>query len=272
MAVGKVITPGLPFSNVVASGIATAKITPGRTLEGILLELGGTTFAYSNITLIRVKANAKVIMEMTGAQAQALLNYDGLTFPATVLPIMFAAIEGRDLVDEMIGAFDTSQGVASITIEVTISGATSPTLAMHLIESAAQGSAASTVMKKVLRYPWNVSSGGQLPVDIPFGPNNGAIVKRLHVFYGVASNLTEAVVKENGVVVYDTLSSVAQAFNQLYKKSNQSNCFTIDFVPDDNMKNAMDTTQDKSLSLLLTFGAADSGYVVAEYLDTLGNL
>ena len=276
MSVGKLLRKGLPFANVTSSGIATASIMPGRTLEGMELILGGTSFAYSHITLIRLKANGKTFWEGSGVQADKLNKFQGLTYAASTLPIMFVEILGRDLLDEMVGAFDTSNGIANITIEVTISGATAPTLEMYLIESAPQAAAVAPVMTKLLRYPFSISSAGQLPIVLPFGPINGAIIKRIHIEHATASNVTAVTVKENGVVVHESVKAVNDSHNTLYRATNQQSAtpywYSIDMIPDENLKNAMDTRTDRTLELIPTFGAAESGMVLVEYLDTLGNL
>lgn len=271
MSVGKLVRQGLPFSNVVATGIASAQISPGRTIEGIQLMMGGT-FTYAMISLIRVRANGKTFFEGSGTEIDRINKFQGLNYPATVLPLMFTEVMGRDLVDQMMGAFDTSTGIANITIEVTIAGATSPTLSMFLIESAPQAESVSQVIKKLLRYPFSVSAGGQLNIQLPFGPVNGAVIQRIHIQHGVANNVTACVVKENGVVVHESTLASNTAFNQLYRSANQTNWYSVDMVADENVKNAMDTRTDRSLELVPTFGAADSGFVLVEYLDTLGNL
>jgi hypothetical protein len=48
--------------------------------------------------------------------------------------------------------------------------------------------------------------------------------------------------------------------------------YTIDFVVEGNIRNALDTRNAKSLEWLFDFSAADTGTVYVEYLDPLGNL
>jgi hypothetical protein len=163
-------------------------------------------------------------------------------------------------------------GIANLTIEVTIAGASAPTLVASVIESQPQPGQYSPIMAKVLRYPFSVSAGGKLSVALPFGANNGAIVKRLHIEHGVASNVTAVDIKENGVIVHESARGVNDAHNQLFGRTNQTNTYTVDFMVDNNLRNCMDTRGDRSLELLPTFGAADSGFVIVEYLDVLGNL
>jgi len=52
----------------------------------------------------------------------------------------------------------------------------------------------------------------------------------------------------------------------------QANMETIDFVLEGNIREALDTRDARSMEWLFDFSAADSGYVMVEYLDVLGNL
>lgn len=275
MSVGKIVRPALPLSNVAANNTATGQITPGRTIEGIILKCGGTFDVQTHISLVRIKANGKTIIEGTGAQLSALDEFRGSTHSDTYLHIDFTeSRKGRDFLDQMVGAWDTSLGVANITIEVTIGAATSPTLVVYTVESAPQAANEASrpyagMMHKVLRYPWSIAAAGAQNIPLPFGPVNGAIVKRLHITH---ANLTQAVVKQDSVVIFDALLADAQFINTQYRSVNQSGILTLDFMPDGNMKNALDTRTARSLELQATLSGADSGFVIAEYLDNLGNL
>jgi hypothetical protein len=276
MGVGKLVRYGLPFSNVVASGVATNNVTPGRTIETLRLRLGGTTFTKAMITDLKVKANGKVIVEGTGAQLDAIMVYRGIATAATFLDIPFADFALNSELDRMVGAFDSSMGIANITTEVTIAGATAPTLTPILIESAQQktrtGESApfAPLISKVLRYPFNISSGGRLPVTVPFGPQSGSIIKRLHVAH--SGTMTGATVKQDGLVIHESVTAENQYFLQMHGRSPQANIYTIDFVADGDVRKALDTRDARSLEWLFDFSAAGSGTVYVEYLDPLGNL
>lgn len=275
MSVGKLTRYGLPFSNVVASGTATNQITPGRTLENFRLRLGGT-FTKAMITMLRVKANGKTIVEGTGSQIDAINAYRGEATSASFLDLQFADYEMLSELDRMVGAFDTSLGIQNITTEVTIAGATSPTLTPILVESANQKAPSgemapfAPLISKLLAYPFNVSTGGKLSVNVPFGPQSGAIIKRAHVFHG--GTMTGATVKQDGLVIHESVTVENQFDQTKAGRVPQSNCYTIDFVLDGNIKKALDTRDAKSLEWLLDFSAASSGTVLVEYLDPLGNL
>jgi hypothetical protein len=287
MSVGKLIRKGLPFSNVAANSIATVQIMPGRTIEGIQINMVGTgltlsSLAASSVGLIRLKANGKIFYEATGHQVDKMARFQGLTYPAAsatniFLPIMFTEIFGRDLLDEMVGAFDTSSGIQNITMEMNIGTVTTiTTCEIYLLESAPQNQAVSPVMLKVLRYPFAVAAGGGINIPLPFGEVSGSIIKRIHMEHAVANNITAVNIKENGVVVHESTKLVNDAVNQLFRAVNQQAAtpfwYSVDMIADENIKNAMDTRKDRTLELVPTFAAADSGFVIVEYLDTLGNL
>lgn len=276
MSVGKLIRYGLPFSNVVASGTATNQVTPGRTVENLRLRLGGTTFTKAMISGIKIKANGKVIVEGTGSDIDKINAYRGHVADAAFLDLFFADYQLNNELDRMVGAFDTSVGISNITSEITIAGATAPTLSPILIESAAQkasnGEAApfAPLISKLLRYPFNIATGGRLPVNVPFGPQSGSIIKRLHVFHG--GNMTGATVKEDGLVVHESVKAENEYEQKRFGRVPQTNVYTLDFVADGDIRKALDTRNARSLEWLFDFSAADSGTVYVEYLDPLGNL
>lgn len=277
MSVGKLQRYGLPFSNVVATGTATNMITPGRTIENMRLKLGGGSLTKTMLTSIKLKANGKVFVEATGLQIDAINKYRGESVNAAYLDIPFADYSMQDEFSRMVGAFDTSQGIANITSEVVITGATTPTLTPILTESAAQknmaGEAAAfaPLMSKLLSYPFSVATGGTLPVTVPFGAQNGAIIKRLHV-YNSGGLMTGATVKQDGLVIHESLLAENDAYNTRMGRTPQTNYYTIDFCSDGAIKKALDTRDARSLEWLFAFSAADSGTVLVEYLDPLGNL
>jgi hypothetical protein len=278
MSVGKLIRYGLPFSNVVAAGTATNNITTGRTLENFQLKLGGTTLTKAMISLFRMKANGKVIIEGTGTELDKLNAYRGAgTTNAAFLDIFFADYSLNNELDRQVGAFDTSQGIANITTEVTVAGATAPQITPILVESGQQKARTGEalpfagLLSKVLRYPYNIATGGRLPVTVPFGPQNGAIIKRLHI---VSNNnvVTGVTVKQDSLVVHESVKAENDFMLTRHGRVPQANMYTVDFVVDGDIKKALDTRDARSLEWLIDFSGADSGNILVEYIDTLGNL
>lgn len=276
MSVGKLTRYGLPFANVVANGQATNNVTPGRTLEVLRLKLGGTALTKAMISLLKIKANGKPVLEATGTQLDKVNAYRGEATNAAFLDLQFADYSMLSEVDRMVGAFDTSLGISNITSEITIAGATAPQITPILIESANQKNPDGTLkgvapyISKLLSYPFNIGNGGKLPVSVPFGPQNGAIIKRMHIFH--TGNMTGATVKQDAIVIHESIK-VENEFDQTKAgRVPQANCYTIDFVLDGNVSKALDTRDAKSLEWLFDFSAADNGTVLVEYLDPLGNL
>lgn len=276
MSVGFLTRYSLPFANVVASGVATANITPGRLLENVKLCLGGTAFTKAMITQVRVKANGKVVMEGTGTELDKINAYRGETTDAAFLDISFADYWLNNEFDRKVGAFDTSSGISNITFEVTIAGATAPTLKAIVTESAAQkdksGEAApyAALISKILKYPFNISTGGRLPFTVPFGAQSGSIIKRLHVFHG--GNMSGITVKQDAMVIHETVKAENEQEQKRFLRKPQTNVYTVDFTVQSAIKHALDTRDARSLEWLPDFSAADSGSVIVEYLDPLGNL
>lgn len=275
MSVGKLKRYGLPFLNVAASQNATANITPGRTLETYRLGLGGT-FTKPQIALIRMKVNARPVIEISGDQLDKINTYKGKTASATFLDIDTADFSLNNEFDRHVGSWDTSIGVDNMTAEVQLSaGPVSPTLTPILIESGSQksteGEAApyAGIMTKILRYPYNISAGGKLNLQLPFGAS-GAIMKRAHFFHG--GNMIGCTVKQDGMAVHE--STLAQNNYDLTAagKVPQSNVYHIDFVADGSVAKALDTRKCKSMEWIPEFSAADTGTLVIEWLDVLGNL
>lgn len=276
MAVGQLHRVGLPFSNVVATGTAIANVTPGRTVEQMTLELGGGALTKAMLTGVRVKANGKPVVDASGPQLDAIAKYRGHAANAAFLDIFFSDLLGRNPIDQQSGAFDTSNNVQNVTVEVDIAGATTPTLKMLLTESAAQKSSQSQaplsgLVAKTLRYPYSVAAGGQISIPLPFGPTSGAIIKRVHVSH---TNLTAFTVKQDGVIVFE--GTVAEIQYEQTKRAParvpQSGFLTADFVLDCEIAKALDTRDARSLEWFPTFSGADSGFLIVEYLDALGNL
>lgn len=275
MSVGKLTRNGLPMANVVATGMATNQVTPGRTLQLLQFALGGT-ITKAMITMFKLKANGRTLIEATGTELDKINTYRGHVLNSTFLDIPFYDEKMLTELDRAVTSFDTSQGVANITTEMTIVGAVSPTVKPIVVETAAQkdvsGAAApyAALVGKILRYPFSQASGGTLPITVPFGPQSGAIIKRVHIFHN--GNMTGATVKQDGMIVHESLTTENNAMLTRSGRTPQTNMYTIDFVSDGNIRNALDTRDARSLEWLLTFAAADNGIILVEYLDKLGNL
>ncbi|CAN7304825.1 major capsid protein P2 [Acidovorax delafieldii] len=258
----------LPFTNVVASGVATASLPVGMSYNRIVLQLGGGAFTKSMITDIKVRLNGKVVYQNTGSRLDLINTYRGRASAAGFLVIDFTEPTAKLMGEQFIGNINTAVGVSSLTLEVTISGATTPTLDSW---SEVGPPAPLGVIAKQLLFTTSVGGSGKFPFKLIDVANRGAIIKRVHFAHG--GNVTALEVKKNGVVIHDNVPTATNSFYQLdYKKVAQTNLYTYDPCVDDNYTNAIKTQDMVSLEFNLTTSAADTITACMEVLDLLGNM
>lgn len=258
----------LPFVNVVASGVATVSLPIGMSFNRIILALGGTTFTKSMITDIKVRLNGKVIFQNTGSRLDAINNYRKRGSSANYLVLDFVEPDAKDMAEQFIGNINTAQGVSSLTMEVTIAGATAPTL-----DSWAEVGppAPLGVIAKQIQFTTSFGGSGKFPFKLIDVANKGAIIKRVHFAHG--GNVTQLEVKKNSIVIHDNVPTAVNTFYQLdYNKVAQSNMYTYDPCLDNNYTNAIKTQDMVSLEFNLTTSAADTCTATVEVLDLLGNM
>ena len=79
----------LPFTNVVANGVATVSLPVGMSYNRIFLNLGGTSFTKAMITDVKVRLNGKVIFQNTGSRLDLINTYRKRGVSANFLVIDF---------------------------------------------------------------------------------------------------------------------------------------------------------------------------------------
>lgn len=263
----------LPFQNVIANGTATLSMQNllGSTIDRMTLQLGGT-FTKAQITGLRVKANAKTIFDDTGSRIDARMQYRGIAANAAFLTVDFSEIRAKALIAQKAGSLDTTLGIRQLTMEVDIGGATNPTLAgwADLSEpQALSGSAYAPLIAKVLNVSQSIAAAGTFPIDLGWGRKTPTVVKRLHFFSSV---ITHAEVRKQGIPIFEVLPDAVNDFIQgEFQRTPQSNCFTVDFMPDGNVSNALLLNPDIPMEFYGTFSGSGTVTTVAELLDTLEN-
>jgi len=257
----------VPFNNVVANGVATVNLPIGMSYNRIHLQLGGT-FTKSMITDIKVKLNGKVIFQNTGARLDLINTYRGFAVSASFLVIDFTEPRAPILAEQYVGNLNTAEGVSSLTLEVTIAGATSPTLESW--SELGPPGRLGVIYKQLLFVSSNTGSG-KFPIRLIDVANRGPIVKRVHFAHG--GNLTAMEVKKNGIVIFDNVPTVVNTFlNGQYQKTAQTNLYSYDPTCTDNYGEAVRTNDMTSLEFNGTYSASDTTSAVLEVLDVLGNL
>lgn len=257
-----------PFQNVSANGLATLSLPIGMSFNKVMLVLGGTTFTKSMITLINVKVNGKIILQTTGSRLDLQNQYRGLTANAGFLTLDFTEPRAKTMVEQYLGNINTASGVSSLTVEVTIAGATAPTLDSY---SELGPPAALGVMAKQIPFTQAFASSGKMPMKLIDITNRGGIIKRVHFAHG--GNLTAVEVKKNGIVIWDNVPTAVAGFWQgEYVKTQQTNLYSYDPCADNNYANAVKTADATALEFNPTFSAADTVTATVEVLDVLGNM
>lgn len=258
----------LPFANVVASGVASVSLPIGMSYNRIILALGGTAFTKAMITDIKAKLNGKVVYQNTGSRLDLINTYRKRAVSAAYLVLDFTEPDAKDMAEEFIGNLNTAQGVSSLTLEVTISGATAPTLDSY---SELGPPAALAAIAKQLLFTTSFGGAGKFPMKLIDIANRGAIIKRVH--FAHLGNVTALEVKKNGVVIFDNIPTAVNTFYQAdYSKVAQANLYTYDPCLDNNYSNAIRTQDATSLEFNLTVSAADTVTAVLEAVDLLGNM
>lgn len=261
-----IIQKNLPFFNVVASGVATLSLPVGMTYERIIFLLGGTSFTKAMITDLKVKINGKVIVQTTGTILNTLMVYRGMATDATHLVLDFSELFARDEVGQSLGAIGTAEGVSTFTIEMTITGATAPTLDSWSVLS---GPKKLGVVSKILSYAATFGAAGKFPFQLPYGNNGGSIIKRATFIH---TNMTGLEVKKNGLVIHDTTDAINKYFQTENKKTTATGYYICDFVVDNNQSGMLVTADARSMEWNITLSATDTVTAQVEYLDVLGNL
>lgn len=262
------------FQNVVAAGIATCDLNGllGYTIKRLIIQLGGTSFTKSMITSIQLKANGKVIYDTTGPRLDTRNQYRGITANAGFLTIDFSEIRAKTELGMNLGGIDTTQGMSNLKLEVTISGATAPTLVGFTEVLAPQLDPAQVatrgLISKVHATTLTIGAAGQFSIPVPhLAPaDGGSIIKRIAFF---SSNMTALLIKKNGIVIEDSVKALND-FNQTeYRKVPQAGVYMFDPIIDDVQSQVLNTRNAQTMEVLGTFSAGETITVEAELLEPL---
>lgn len=202
------------FQNVVASGIAICEIPRySKTLFGAGLRLGGTTFLPSQITDVRLRlGGSKTLWVAAGSDLRTMnaykAYYDG---NAQFLWVDFAQVKSKSLGGEYVGGIDMSVlPDGKLTLEVTTSGATAPTL----VAKGYWGPAGTgAVMQKLLKVNFSTAGTGRMVLPITKDTLRGARLRRLFALYGgtdwLANATSTAWASNVGTSTFGTITSPA---------------------------------------------------------------
>ena len=228
-----------PFNNVVASGVANCDLNNllGTTLECINLSLGGT-FTKAMITLIQLKANGKVIWESDGTKADAGESFKNYaTADATKLSINFMEPKAKTVNAFQAGAIDLSvdSGITNLRLEVTISGATSPTLSGIAELSPALDVESERGIRFLIqrrhRVSQTIGAAGTFALQVPhLDPSGGgSVFKRIYIF---SANATAIKAMREGITEFEVTKLENEWIQKKALRSPQANLVVFDPVLD----------------------------------------
>lgn len=259
-----------PFLNVVASGVAICDMNKflGSVLEKITLTLGGTSLTKAMITLLQLKANGKVIFETTGTALDASNLYNtAATVDATILKLDFMDRKARTVNAYQAGAIDLSQssGITSLRLEVTIAGATAPTLVGFADVSPPTSDPAEAgiryLMSRRHRATVNIGAAGQFALPIPHVDpvGGGSNFRRIYIY---SSTMTALKTVREGVTEHELTKLQNEAAQKDNFKVPQTNLVVFDPVQTGQMQgNTWDTrpgSKVRSAQFYATFSGPET--------------
>lgn len=265
-----------PFQNVVASGIATCDLRNlfGYGVERVTLQLGGGAFTKAMITSLQLKANGKVIIDSDGAKMDARMQWRGITANAAFLTIDFCELRMKTKAGVLAGVLDTTNGCKDLRLEVTIAGATTPTL-VGFAETCTPMVTADLanvrpLVARIHRVTQTIGAAGTFPLQIPhLDPNyGGSLFKRICIF---SSNMSGARVERNGIREWELTSTAQNNFNAgEYLRVPQAGLFAIDFMLDGFQEDrVLDTRPAAGVTTAALYGTFSAGETITIEVEVL---
>ena len=270
-----------PAQNVVATGVAVIDMNKflGSVLEKITLTLGGTTFTKSMITYIALKANTKIIFESSGPNLDAINLFNGGVTDTTILKLDFMDRKMVTVNARQAGAIDLSvgSGITSLRLEVTISGATAPTLVGFADVSPPTNDPNESGIRGLIlrkhRITYVAPAAGTFALPIPhLDPAGGGSAYRRIAFY--SANMTGFKTVREGIAEHE----LTKLQNENAQKDNfkvpQANLVVFDPCQDGQMQGRLWDTRPavgiRSAQFYGTFSAGETITIETEELLGLG--
>ena len=275
-----------PFQNVVATGraVMNSKLVLGNVIERIYLKLSGGSFTKAMITAVRVRLNGKVTFEVNSVSGVNVLDliqrYSLLNNTTGYLTIDFTEPTARSIQGQLMGSINTNAaGVTDFTVEVDISGATTPALDAWVqlrspgSMSPAQGFDPNTaaLIRAVIPTTIPVTASGEIQADVNVGSAGLSLIKRLYVY---SSILTSLRIKRDALDIFESVDTALNTYIEAdFGRQAQSGMYTYDSLVDGNQSDAVATRRPDGLpsnfQFLFTASGSGTHYVYADVYSTL---
>lgn len=210
------------FQNVANNGVAICDLNKllGTVLEKLTFVLGGT-FTKAMITVIQLKANGKVIWETSGSRLDLQNLYNGGANDATILKMDFMDRKAVTVNARQAGALDLSagSGITQLRLEMTIAGATTPTLVGFADVSPPTSDPAEANIRYLIRRKhaatYVVGGAGEFALPVPHLDPAGGGSNYSRIFVHCAL-LTELKTVRDGITEHE----LTKAQNEAAQKDN----------------------------------------------------
>lgn len=258
-----------PITNVVNNGIAIADLNKllGTVLEKLTFTLGGT-FTRAMITNFVLKANSKIIFETDGARLESTNIYNGGVTDVTLLKVDFMDRKAVTVNARQAGAIDLSResGITTLRAEITIAGATSPTLIGFADVSPVTADPAEQgirfLMTRRHRNTQVIGGSGEYALQVPhIDPvGGGSNFRRIFIF---SANCTAIKSVRDGVVEHELLKLQNEAAQKDNSKFPQANLVVFDPVQDGQIsRRTWDTRPSSGVQSSQFYGRFSAGETI----------
>lgn len=267
-----------PFPAVAANALSTMNLDElkGHSIHGLIFEQGGTTFTKAQMTDIKISVGSKAILTgITGAQLQDANDYDGLSATTDYVAFWFGDPKANTVFGQHLTDLDLSYyGNSSASIEVTVGGATAPTLQMWAVIGPPKSEMGLGYREEevgllrsfVRTLATPTAAVNKQGFSIGLGSQAGAAVRKAFFFH---SNLTSVEYKKNSVSIHDDVPIALNDFVQKeFGRIPQAGLYVMDHIVDGNQGKA-DATVDENgrpypMQVNLTTSASDTITVFAD--------
>jgi hypothetical protein len=266
------------FNGVAANSLATCALPIGRSYHSLILTRGGTTFNHDHMTGIRLKANGRIIQEMTGAQLDDLQEFDGLANGSNSTGISVITLErpglnargwveatkigtGRPINLDRSSPNYNPDPITTLALEVDIGGATAPTLSAVAVQSAP---APTGAIIKRRRFTYTAGGAGEYEIsDLP----KGDLINRIFVLNSTGT-INDVRLERDNFIVFDRTADENSAIQTDGVRTPVSGMFVIDPSETGNGDEAI-RTDVNDLRLIVD---CSTGMTLTVFVDYLGGL
>ena len=265
-----------PFQSVPTTGIAINDLNKllGSVLEKIKLTLGGT-FTRAMITLVQMKLNGKVVFETTGTRLDASALYNGMTSDVTILNLDFMDRKALTVNARQAGSYDLSKksGIVSARLELTIAGATAPTLIGIADVSPPTDDPNEEGIRWLLSRKHSntqvIGASGTYALQIPHidPAGGGSNYRRVYIF---SANCTGIKSVREGIAEHEVLKLQNEASQKDNFKLPQANLIVFDPVQDGQLQGrTWDTRPGSGVRSAQFYGTFSAGETITIETDEL---